>query len=47
MENNDTDTSVKDFQVEKKLLTWCQTALEGYVFNLYYILDPLKIFKNY
>ncbi|XP_067048762.1 dystrophin-like isoform X1 [Acropora muricata] len=30
IENSDTDTSVKDFQVEKKLLTWCQTALEGY-----------------
>lgn len=23
------DSSVKDFQVEKKLLSWCQTSLDG------------------
>ncbi|XP_020615397.1 spectrin beta chain, erythrocytic-like [Orbicella faveolata] len=30
MTENDSDSSVKDFQVEKKLLSWCQTSLDGY-----------------
>ncbi|XP_068690393.1 utrophin-like [Montipora foliosa] len=30
MDESDKDRSVKDFQVEKKLLSWCHTALDGY-----------------
>lgn len=30
MEESDADSIVKDFQVEKKLLSWCQTSLDGY-----------------
>ncbi|KAJ7388118.1 hypothetical protein OS493_039725 [Desmophyllum pertusum] len=30
MTENESDTTVKDFQVEKKLLSWCQTSLDGY-----------------
>jgi len=29
MEETGSDSGVKDFQVEKKLLSWCQTALDG------------------
>ena len=29
MEETGSDSSVKDFQVEKKLLGWCQNALDG------------------